>query len=174
MSIQTRNNALGFSLLEVMISVAILAVVLIAVFNTQSQAIRLSERAEYITTAVNLAKARMSELEFEVAEKGFEYLLDKDDGKFEDDNFKDYRWEYTSGKIQIPLVSLDKDTESVSENSYLKMAQEMLEKSIKEVRLKVFFKEGKKEGNVELVSHFSNPKQLPIVTSQGSGPTEGE
>jgi prepilin-type N-terminal cleavage/methylation domain-containing protein len=165
----------GFSLMEVMIAMAVLSIVLVAVFNTQSQAVRLSERADYINTAVNLAKARMDELEFEVSEKGFEYLLDKDAGEFENDAFRDYRWEYTSNNISIPLVSLDEEQDTVSDNSFLKMAQEMLEKSIKEVRLRVYFKEGRKEGNVELVTHFSTPDQLPIVTggADASGGSSG-
>jgi len=158
----------GFTLLEVMAALAILAIALVAIFNAESQSMKLSEKAGYITTAVNLAKARLGELELDILEKGFDSVKEKESGKFEDDRFEGYRWEYTSNKIVIPLVSIDPNAKSVTENPFLKMAQDMLEKSIKEVRLKVFFKDGKKEDFVEIVTHFSNPKDLPIVQAAPS------
>lgn len=153
------------TLLEVMVAMAILSIALVAVYKAQTQSMQLSSKAEYVTTAMNLAKARLGEIEFQILEKGFEYLEEKDSGTFEDRSFSDYRWEYTAGKIEIPLVSVDDDSEQVSENSYLKMAKDMLEKSIKEVRLRVYYKEGRNEDFVEVVTHFSNPKDLPIVQS---------
>ena len=153
--------------MEVMAAMAILAISLVAIYNASTQSVKLSERSGYITTAVNLAKARLGEIEFEILEKGFDSIEEKASGTFEDHDYADYRWEYTSNKIQIPLVSINPEEKSVSDNSYLKMAQDMLEKSIKELRLRVYFKDGAKEDFVELVTHYNNPKDLPIVQMTG-------
>jgi len=163
------KNDAAFTLLEVMAAMAILAIVLVAVFNAQSQSLRISTKAQRITTAMNLAQARMGELEFEVLEKGFEYLKDEDKGKFEDDRFSDYRWAYTSDSIKIPVVNFGDDSDSASSGGgLLKTAQEMLEKSIREVRLSIFFTEGTKEESVEIVTHFSNPKGIPLTISKNT------
>lgn len=161
----------GFTLLEVMAAMAILAVSLVAIFNAQSQSMKMSERAGYITKAMNLAQARLGELELEVLEKGFDVLEEEDNGNFEDADFAGYRWAYTSDNIRIPLVSVNEDTKSVSDNSLLKTAQDMLEKSIKEVRLKVYFKDGRSEDFVELVTHYSDPKALNLSPTSTSGGT---
>ena len=172
MSNQKKHNTLrstgGFTLLEVMAAMAILGIVLVAIFNAQSQSLRLSEKAALIVTATNLARARLGEIEFEILEKGFDVLQEKDSGKFADDDFKDYRWEYTTGKVTIPLAAIDTEDKTVTENPYLKMAQDMLEKSIKEIRLKVYYREGKSEDFVEIVTHFSNPKDLSITQASQS------
>ena len=46
----------GFTLLEVMIAVAFIGIALVAVIRTQSQGIRLSDEARFISQAVFLAK----------------------------------------------------------------------------------------------------------------------
>jgi general secretion pathway protein I len=53
----------GFTLLEVMIAMAILAIVLVAVFQSQSQSVSMAGRARFLTTASLLAQERMAEAE---------------------------------------------------------------------------------------------------------------
>ena len=58
-----RNQAGGFTLLEVMIAVAILAIGLVAVFQMQSQSISMASEARFRTTASFLAQGKMADVE---------------------------------------------------------------------------------------------------------------
>ncbi|RJR17557.1 MAG: prepilin-type N-terminal cleavage/methylation domain-containing protein [Desulfobacteraceae bacterium] len=53
----------GFTLLEVMVAVAIIAIALTAVMGVQSQAVDLASEARFMTTAALLAQAKLSEIE---------------------------------------------------------------------------------------------------------------
>jgi general secretion pathway protein I len=53
----------GFTLLEVMIAVAVIAIALMAVFGSQSQSLMLASEAKFNTTAALLAQKKMAEIE---------------------------------------------------------------------------------------------------------------
>jgi len=53
----------GFTLLEVMIAMAILAITLVVVFQSQSQSISMAGQARFETTAALLAQDKMAEIE---------------------------------------------------------------------------------------------------------------
>jgi general secretion pathway protein I len=57
------NQQRGFTLLEVMIAMAILAVALVAVFQMQSQSISMATEARFTTTASLLAQSKMADVE---------------------------------------------------------------------------------------------------------------
>lgn len=53
----------GFTLLEVMIAMAILAIALVAVYRSQSQSVSMAGEARFLTTASLLAQGKMAEVE---------------------------------------------------------------------------------------------------------------
>ena len=57
----TRNKASGFTLMEVMIAMTILAIALIAIYQLQSQSISMSTDSRFMTTAALLAQSKMVE-----------------------------------------------------------------------------------------------------------------
>ena len=77
----------GFTLLEVMIAMAILATTLVVVFQSQSQSVSMAGRARFETTASLLAQSRMAEIEAANSEN-----VVSDNGDFGDD-FPDYSWQ---------------------------------------------------------------------------------
>jgi len=80
-----RSN--GFTLLEVMVAVAILGFVLVSLLglaNRSEQDVMLAER---ITTATLLAKRKMTEA---LTKKPL--AVAEDEGEFEEEDFKDYTW----------------------------------------------------------------------------------
>ncbi|MGE5843774.1 MAG: type IV pilus modification PilV family protein [Syntrophaceae bacterium] len=84
----------GFTLLEVMIAMAILATVLVTVFHSQSQSIAMANESRAMTSLALLAQSRMAEVE------GQQNLsTGQTSGKFGDD-FPDYSW--TVGITQPP------------------------------------------------------------------------
>ena len=72
--------------MEVMIAMAILAIALVTIFQSQSQSISMTGNSRFLTTAAMLAQARMAEVE----------MLDMKDVKAESgdfgDAFPDYAW----------------------------------------------------------------------------------
>jgi len=91
-----RHFRCGFTLLEVMIAMAIIAIALVAVFGSQSQSVSLASEAKFNTTAALLAQSKMAEIET---------LNPKDlisgSGDFGED-FPDYHWDVTVSDIAFP------------------------------------------------------------------------
>ncbi|MBZ0118623.1 MAG: type II secretion system GspH family protein, partial [Sandaracinaceae bacterium] len=61
----------AFTLLEVLVAVAILGISLTAIFSSQAGAIRTGARARAISTATLLARCKMGEVEEEMINEGF-------------------------------------------------------------------------------------------------------
>lgn len=61
------KNQTGFTLLEVMIAMAILAVALVGVFQLQSQSISMAGESRFMTTASLLAQSKMADIETDPA-----------------------------------------------------------------------------------------------------------
>lgn len=57
----------GFTLMEVMIAMSILAIALVAVFQLQSQSIAMSTASRFMTTASLLAQSKMADIETDAA-----------------------------------------------------------------------------------------------------------
>lgn len=80
-------KSFGFTLLEVMIALAILSIVAVAFLRSQAGSVRLIDEARYISLATLLAKGKMAELE----SKGF-----SEPGKSSGEGgegFEGFRWE---------------------------------------------------------------------------------
>ncbi|MBW1912913.1 MAG: prepilin-type N-terminal cleavage/methylation domain-containing protein [Deltaproteobacteria bacterium] len=83
----------GFTLLEVMVALSIIAIALTAVLGLQSQSISLASEAKFGTTASLLAQKKMAEI---LAEKPED--VKSDSGDFGDD-FPDYAWQSTVNDV---------------------------------------------------------------------------
>jgi general secretion pathway protein I len=92
----TQNKASGFTLMEVMIAMTILAIALVAIFQSQSQSISMSTDSRFMTTASLLAQSKMAEVEAAST-------LDNQtkDGDFGPD-YPQYVWHLEVGDTQLP------------------------------------------------------------------------
>ncbi|MBW2505768.1 MAG: prepilin-type N-terminal cleavage/methylation domain-containing protein [Deltaproteobacteria bacterium] len=86
----------GFTLLEVMIAVALIAIALTTLLGSQSQSVSFANSAKFETMAALLAQSKMSEIT--VQEPG---ELTNDSGDFGDD-YPGYAWEVNVSDIVIP------------------------------------------------------------------------
>ena len=83
----------GFTLLEVMVSLAILAISLVAITGICAGNYVASEYARGMTTATLLARSKMIDIEEEMWEDGSFPDDDKElDGDFSDDGQPEFRW----------------------------------------------------------------------------------
>lgn len=113
----TRNrNTWGFTLLEVMLAVAILAIALVTVFYSQSQSVSMANKSRFATTAALLAQSRIAEIEAMASED-----VSFGSGDFGDD-FPDYSWQVDVAETQIEYLEKVEVTvinrKMKSDNSY--------------------------------------------------------
>ena len=106
----------GFTLLEVMIALAILVVSLIVLIDAQATAVFMTTEAERILIATALAQEKMAEVQMEVELMGFGEQDIEEEGDFEDYEFEEldldfgeeyinYKWAWTVRKIELDMVA---------------------------------------------------------------------
>jgi general secretion pathway protein I len=88
----TRRRAAGFTLLEVMVALAILAGSMLAVSEIVSGALRNHVRARNLEVATLLARGKLAALEDHYETKGFKPSDEADDGTFEEEGHPEVRW----------------------------------------------------------------------------------
>jgi len=107
-----RRHSQGFTLLEVMIAVVILAVGLASLFTSEAGAIRIAQRARTTTVASLLARCKMAEVEEQVAKEGWPgELIEGRDECCEDGEKDGYSCEWKVERIKLPDIEEDKDEE---------------------------------------------------------------
>ena len=102
----------GFSLLEVMIALAILTVSLLVLVQTQSSAVVLTNEAERTLVATDLARYKMSEVLLQLEKDGFQVSDVTEQGDFSDfgedsmnlefgTELEDFHWEYLVTEVDM-------------------------------------------------------------------------
>lgn len=96
----------GFTLIEVMVAIVILAVGLASLFTSEAGAVRIAQRARTTTIASLLARCKMGEVEERVAKEGFP--ADQIDGRdecCEGGEHDGFRCEWKVERIVLPEIS---------------------------------------------------------------------
>lgn len=91
----TKITSRGFTLLEVMVAMAILSMSLVALSEIDAGAIAMHTYAKKLNVATMLAREKMLDLETELDEKGLPAEgdnLDPSEGTFEEEGFPSYTW----------------------------------------------------------------------------------
>jgi general secretion pathway protein I len=96
----------GFTLLEVMVALAILASALVASSQIVSAALRNHVRAQHLEVATLLARGKMAALEERYEWKGFRVQDEQDDGTFEDDGHPEVKWHL---EVKVPPIEVGPD-----------------------------------------------------------------
>jgi len=92
----------GFSLLELMMAVFIMAVAATILLGTQSTSIRLTGYANNLSVVSMLARAKMQDIEYEILAEGFsEGFAQRMSGTFSDEGHRDIRWEAVIEAIEV-------------------------------------------------------------------------
>ena len=124
-SVREAVNSRGFTLLEVMVAVAIMAMVLVTLLGLKNSSMQDVSLMRHMTTATMLAKREMVETTMESKLR----VPTEDDGVFPEEEFKDYAWKRTI--VPVPTTLLQ----------------------VMEVRIAVLWKEGTRQEMVELVNY---------------------
>ena len=94
----------GFTLLEVMISLAILAIAMVAISGLNGGAVTMQAYGRRATEATLLLRGKMLDVEDDLEKNGFSDFDDEKHGDFSDEGTADYAW---SAEILKPDVRLD-------------------------------------------------------------------
>lgn len=151
----------GFSLLEILIAVAILSTSLVILLSGQGSSYLFSERAERITVATFLSRQRMAEIEIELEEDLAKNKLPDEVekmGEFEDP-FEDFRWKYTIKKVEIPVAETGEEGNALV-MQYVKGLMQRLSDSVREVQMIVLWGDGdipeEDQPQVTVTTHIMN------------------
>ncbi len=96
----------GFTLLEVMVALGILAASLVAISDVVGGALRNEVRARHLQIATLLARGKMVSVQDHYEWKGFAPTDESDDGSFEEEGHPEIRWRL---EIRAPQGTIDAD-----------------------------------------------------------------
>ena len=83
----------GFTLLEVMVAMAIMAIVLVSVYRMHTQTLTMNMAARFYTQAPMLAQSKLAQLEIDPSS-----IITGDSGDF-GDKFPGYSWSITADEV---------------------------------------------------------------------------
>ena len=152
-----KDNHSGFTLLEVLIAMTILAVSLLSLFHLQSTSLLASGRAHKIQIATQLARLKMSKVLLDLDQgilKG-EFPESKEEGgSFEEEKYPDYVWKLTVKKTEVPAPPAAEGQADVISQIF-SIVSEQLTQSTREVKLVVSWKEEDEEQEgITLTTHI--------------------
>lgn len=189
-----RVDSGGFTLLEVMAAVAILALTLVVLLSIITNNMRATAHAQMVTTATFLARGKMVSMEDVIIETGFQDLNEDDEGTFEEDGFPAFNWASSVEKIQLPTEAMSKAQKESGEattsgdpmkaltgmvgglmGTFIEPVRVGLEESVRRVTLRVFWNErGRPEQSVEVVTYMTDPAKLDLALNLGAIAAQGQ
>ncbi len=183
-----RRPGRGFTLLEVMVALAILAASLVAISEVVGGALRNHVRARQLDVATLLARTKMVEAQAELERKGFRDFDDSSEGTFEEEGHPEVRWKLEvrrptvelgpegvfralSGKSldellpppdQAPQLAPVRASMSAMIQPLLTQIGEQIKKTVREVRLTVTWEEGRKTESFDVTTHLvvTTPEEM--------------
>lgn len=148
------SKSAGFTLLEVMVAIAILAISLSVLLRFQGNTLLVSGRQENITIATMLARQKMVEIELDL-EKGMqagEFPDERSEEAEFDTPFEAYRWSMNIKKVELPAPIVGEEG-SIQEMVGRQLTEEIA-KTVREVRLQIKWTEMGEEQSLEVVTHL--------------------
>jgi general secretion pathway protein I len=196
-----RRASSGFSLLEVMVALAILALALVVLVGITTLNVRETHHARRLTTATFLARAKMAELEDRVLVEGFVDNDEEEEGDFSNEGHANFRFQTLIEKIELPTdigqkaqQASQQQTQQASTvgstNPLMAMAGMMgglmstliepirvgLEESVRRVTVRVLWDEpGRRGESFEVITFMTDPAKLDLAVGavgQPAGSTQ--
>jgi len=184
-----RSSDGGFTLLEVMAAVAILALTLVVLLSVITNNMRATAHSRMLTTATFLARGKIVSLEDGLIEKGFQDLDETDDGNFADDGFREFSWTTAIEKIQLPTDMAQSAQQAAGDKTqnkdpmqaltgmvgglmgmFIEPVRIGLQESVRRITVRVFWNERKRpEQSIEVVTYVTDPAKLDMALSLGAG-----
>jgi general secretion pathway protein I len=186
----------GFTLLEVMVALAILAMTVTVLIEIVTNNVRATNHAKLTTAATVLARGKMVDLEDQVLENGFSDNDETAHGDFKEQGYPRFRWESAIERVELPADMAQKtqaqaqdQTQSAKDpmsmmtgflggmmSSFIDPIRIGLQESVRRVTVRVAWDEsGRPDQTIEVVQYLTDPSklQLGMLTGGGPAPTLG-
>lgn len=189
----------GFTLLEVLIALAILASALTILMGTMANSGQQAVFANELTTASMLARSKMIDIEYELLEEGFTETGQRYEGDFGDEGRPDITWEAVVNPVEIPETAKEQFLAQVNSQLFGEQSQGALEGNaafsamlpmligqlpemintiglkVRRVQLRVEFEYGGNKFPLEVVEYVADPnvREFGIFEDTGAGADDG-
>ncbi len=157
----------GFTLIEVVVTLSLLAIALLGFHQGQANSIKVSRRAEFKLQAANLAQMKMTEIELDLKQKGFRAFTDEETGEFADEKFKNkFKWTRKFERVDIgcflPEPSSDgSDKQSPQNTGLFSTVKTFFENAIRKIKISVEWEEAGKKYKVQISQLYVRFEDLP-------------
>ena len=193
-----RHKMGGFTLLEVMVALAILSLSLVILLRIVTNNIRATNHAKMTTAATFLARSKMVDIEDLILDNGFSESDENEAGTFKEMGYPWFRWETSIERIELPTdmaqKTKDQATDSTKQaqdnrdpmsmltgflggmmSSFIEPIRIGLQDSVRRVSVRVFWNEiGRPEQTFEVVQYLTDPAKLDAnLLRQTAGATQG-
>lgn len=153
MTIVNSKNNRGFTLLEVLVALGILAVSITAILQMYATTLVTSRRAEMVTFATMLARQKMAELmikvEKDASEGKFPSIDEESEGTF-DAPYEQYKWHIKIRKVEIPMPPQEKQD---AQATIIQMIAKQIGDALREIKLDVSWEESAETQQVTVTTH---------------------
>ena len=146
----------GFSLLEVMVAIAILAIALLALVNFQGQSMFVYGRAEKLSLATFLAREKMAEVLLQLDKEKFQqgsFSEDKSESGTFEKPYEEYKWEYKLRKVTFPAPE-GAEAQQDPMMAMVGLVSVQLKELVREVKLTITWQELGKDQSLDVVTHI--------------------
>jgi general secretion pathway protein I len=187
---RSREGVNGFTLLEVMVAIAILSLTLVVLLSIVTNNVRATNHAKMNTAATFLARAKMIDVEDEILYDGFSTDSESDSGTFKDSGYPQFRWTSDIERIELPTDmaqrTKDQATDKAQESSgnpmslltgfmgsmmssFIDPIRIGLEESVRKVTVRVLWEEAARpEQSIEVVQYLTDPAKLDLALTGGA------
>ncbi len=149
----------GFTLLEVMIAVSIMAIAFSAILMVQSGSIQSTLKAREITVAAMLAKNAMSLTELDMEGKRFSEIKEEETFQF-DKPFDAYTWTRKVKELEFPNFSAaagktgDDSQNAEATEMFGKMFTTFLNQAIREITVSISWERGNGRQSYQISTYW--------------------
>jgi prepilin-type N-terminal cleavage/methylation domain-containing protein len=191
-----KRSESGFTLLEVMVAVAILGLTLVVLLEVVTNNVRATNHARLTTSATFLARQKMIDVEDDVLYHGFVDNDDSESGNFKEAGsaFAQYRWESLVERIDLPTDLAQKTQDTANDaakdskdpfammqglmggimSSFVDPIRMGLQESVRRVTVRVLWDEpGRPNQTVEVVQYLTDPSKLTTLNATGLPGAQG-
>jgi general secretion pathway protein I len=191
-----RRSSSGFTLLEIMVAIAILSSTLVVLLSIVTNNVRSTNHAKMTTSATLLARTKMVDIEDQILDNGFTDNDETAAGSFKDLGYPQFRWETSIERIELPsdLAQRSRDQATTQSqdakdpmslltgfmggmmSSFIDPIRNGLQESVRKVTVRVIWDEhGRPDQNFEVIQYLTDPSKLDAagLTAGGASGTGG-